>query len=424
VRWPRRIQDKPLPAGLRIVPDLAESLPSISPNRKTCTFQIRKDARFSDGRPVTARNFVHAIERILNPAMSSTSVGAFESLVGAQAVLDGKTNKVAGAVARGRTLILRLTKPVPDFVIGLAGFCAVPESLPIDPEGTKAPLASPAPYFVAQYVPGERIVLERNRFYKGARPHHLDRFVVELGVDIATAFARVETDPGTTPSPPTYFVENAARLARRHGVNKTQFFVVSAPESDVRPNASRPSSRPMSPGRHSTSRSTATDARARCVRWHADRSIPTFHDAGALRRASIRLRTRPEELAPRGEPTVRKACSVLDGPVDVACEILKQNSRQSTAEISAPLALLFQKLATPGEPPDIGRVSWMASSASVIGFLFDGDHRPAEFTNWSYFDSPTFNRKLDRASSSHWCGARPCVWPDRRELTDAAPAIP
>ena len=67
-------QDKPLPAGLRVVPDLAEALPKISRNGKTYTFRIRKDARFSNGKPVTARDFVHALERILNPAMKSTVV--------------------------------------------------------------------------------------------------------------------------------------------------------------------------------------------------------------------------------------------------------------------------------------------------------------------------------------------------------------
>ena len=36
---------------------------------KTYTFTIRKDARFSDGKPVTARAFAHALERILTPAM-------------------------------------------------------------------------------------------------------------------------------------------------------------------------------------------------------------------------------------------------------------------------------------------------------------------------------------------------------------------
>ena len=49
---------KPLPEGLRVVPELAETLPRVSRDGKTYTFTIRKDARFSDGRPVTAQHFL------------------------------------------------------------------------------------------------------------------------------------------------------------------------------------------------------------------------------------------------------------------------------------------------------------------------------------------------------------------------------
>ena len=144
-------QDKPLPAGLRVVPDLAEALPKISRNGKTYTFRIRDDARFSNGKPVTARDFVHALERILNPAMNSTVAGgSLESIVGAQAMLSGTTTRLAGAVAKGRTLTLRLTKPVAEFVTALAGplqLCVVPESD-----------ADAAVDLLARHHPGARVV--------------------------------------------------------------------------------------------------------------------------------------------------------------------------------------------------------------------------------------------------------------------------
>ena len=92
--------NKPLPAGLRVEPDLAEALPKISSNRKTYTFRIREDARFSNGKPVTARDFVHALERILDPAMKSTIVGGLESLVGASDA--GWKNEEARRCGRGR----------------------------------------------------------------------------------------------------------------------------------------------------------------------------------------------------------------------------------------------------------------------------------------------------------------------------------
>lgn len=122
----------------------------------------------------------------------------------------------------------------------------------------------------------------------------------------------------------------------------------------------------------------------------------------------------------------------LDGPVDVAqAEILKQNLAAIGIELEIqrfPIALLFQKLATPGEPFDIGRINWGAFvDQSLLGFLFDGRTigRP-NFGNWSYFDSPTFNRKLDRASKLPLGSERDRAYGqiDVELARDAAPAIP
>ena len=59
------------PEGLRLRPELAEAEPVVSRDGKTYTFTVREDARFSDGKRVTARAFAHALERILTPAMES-----------------------------------------------------------------------------------------------------------------------------------------------------------------------------------------------------------------------------------------------------------------------------------------------------------------------------------------------------------------
>ena len=61
---------------------------------------------------------------------------------------------------------------------------------------------------MSEYVPDERVVLERNRYYKGPRPQHVDRFTVDIGADPATIFDQVlsgDTDyalgPPQSPSP-------------------------------------------------------------------------------------------------------------------------------------------------------------------------------------------------------------------------------
>jgi ABC-type oligopeptide transport system substrate-binding subunit len=219
---------KPPPAGLEIAPELAAGHPVVSKDGRTYTFTIRKDARFSDGKPVTARAFARAIERILDPAMKATLGSDFAALiVGGEDVLAGKTKSLAGLTTKGRVLTLRLTRrelALSDNYI--SGLCAVPPTLPVDPEGVKAPLPSAAPYYVGQYLPGERLVLERNRFYKGVLKPHVSRYAVDLNVnegsiidDIATG--KVDTGYVTV----TTWAERAAELARRYGRNKTQFWV-------------------------------------------------------------------------------------------------------------------------------------------------------------------------------------------------------
>ena len=55
--------------GLRLVPDAARSLPTVSEDGRTYTFTIRPGMRFSppSNQPVTAQTFKHTIERSLSP---------------------------------------------------------------------------------------------------------------------------------------------------------------------------------------------------------------------------------------------------------------------------------------------------------------------------------------------------------------------
>ena len=434
--------EKPLPAGLEVEPELAEALPTVSRNGKTYTFTVRKDARFSNGKPVTARDFKHALERILDPVMKSPNTTPLESIVGARAMLDGTTKKLAGAVARGRMLTLKLTKPAPDFILQLAGAtCAVPETLPVDPEGAKAPLPSAAPYYVAQYVPGDRLVLERNRHYRGSRPRHVDRFVVELGADIATAFTRVEEGSADYAlGPPSYFAENAARLARQYGVNKTQLFV--HPSLGIRMyalNTSRPLFKANVKLRQAVNFAVDRRALVRELGSYAGSATDQFMPPSMPGHVKARIYplTRSElrkarALAAGNQRSGKAVLYTLDFPLDIAqAEIVRQNLAKIGIEVEVqkfPIQLLFQKLSTPGEPFDIGRISWSGFvDGSFLNFMFDGRTiGQPNFGNWSYFDSSTVNRALDRASKLPLGPERQRAYGqlDVQLARDAAPAIP
>jgi peptide/nickel transport system substrate-binding protein len=119
--------DKRLPAGFRLRPEVAAAFPAVSRDRKTYTFRLRQGFRFSDGRPVRASSFARAINRVLAPAMNSPGVLYARDIVGAGRVLAGKAATASGVVARGNTLVVRLSRPAPDFPHRTAStfFCAV-----------------------------------------------------------------------------------------------------------------------------------------------------------------------------------------------------------------------------------------------------------------------------------------------------------
>src|SRR5262245_34216419 len=162
------------PPELRLRPSLAAAEPAVSRDGRRYTFTIRKNAHFSSGAPVLGRDVVRTIERYLTPSMQASASSDFADIVGAQEMLESKAARLSGATASGRVVVLRLTKRVPDFLLSMS-VCITPASLPIDPEGAKAPLPSPAAYYVSEYVPGERLVLARNRYYKGGQVHHVAR---------------------------------------------------------------------------------------------------------------------------------------------------------------------------------------------------------------------------------------------------------
>ena len=213
-------------ARQRLVPEAAAGYPKVSKDGKTYTFRIRRGLRFSNGQRATAETFAFTINRTL--AVGEYPASLLGDVVGADEVVEGKAKTAAGIRARGNTLAITLKEPAPDFPVRTFGFgfCAVPIGLPIDPEGVPAPIHQAGPYYIASWVRDRRIVLERNRFYHGRRPHHVARFVITYGVEPETIVPSIERgslEGGDVPA------SESARLAKRYGVNRSQYFAKPTP---------------------------------------------------------------------------------------------------------------------------------------------------------------------------------------------------
>jgi ABC-type oligopeptide transport system substrate-binding subunit len=223
--------------GNRISPEVAASLPAVSKDGKTYTFTLRKTYRFADGSPVTAQNFAYAINRDLQPKMSSPATTFVEDVAGATAVLNGKAQTASGVKAIGKyKLQVSLTRVAPDFLarITMPFFSAVRSDLPVNPDGISAASAKSAscgPYYVDSWTQGREAVLKRNTAYRGPRPHNADQISYSLGISLDAQRLRVEsnqTDVGAFPP------NAAAELRDRYGVNKSH--TGTSPSFFVRPN--------------------------------------------------------------------------------------------------------------------------------------------------------------------------------------------
>ena len=222
--------DKPAPQGSRLIPEVAQGFPTISKNGKVYTFNLKKTYRFSNGAKITAANYAAAINRALNPKMASPAQPFIEDIVGASAVIDGKAARASGVkVLSPYRLRITLTKVAPDLLsrLGMPFFCAIPTNLPINPDGISAPVVGSGPYYIAKWEPKRAITLLRNRFYKGPRPHNVNRVEYDIGLPLTTIRLNIENNTTDYPGdglPPAAHAE----LGQKYGVRKGspgQYFV-------------------------------------------------------------------------------------------------------------------------------------------------------------------------------------------------------
>ena len=233
--------DKAPPAGGRLQPEAAVGMPIVSKDGKTYTFKIKSGLKLSNGEAVTAKNFQKSIFRALTKSMQSPAVPFIQDIQGAQAMIDGKANTASGVVARGNTLIIKLTQPDGGLLskLGMPFFQALSLRMANDPKGVDS-YPSGGPYTIASRIPNRRIVLKRNKYYKGPRPANIDTFDITVNTNLDQSLLQVkanQVDYDMGGLPPTAHAD----LAKTYGVNKGQYQVHPLVETDyVALNTARP----------------------------------------------------------------------------------------------------------------------------------------------------------------------------------------
>ncbi|WP_242223593.1 peptide ABC transporter substrate-binding protein [Bacillus cereus group sp. BfR-BA-01380] len=99
------------------IPGIAESYKK-SDDGKKYTFKLRKDAKWSNGDPVTAKDFVFAWQRLLDPKLAAEYAFIMYDVKNAKAINEGKSpaDSLGAKAVDDNTLEVELDNPVPYFL--------------------------------------------------------------------------------------------------------------------------------------------------------------------------------------------------------------------------------------------------------------------------------------------------------------------
>lgn len=185
--------------------NLAAAAPTVSADRKTWTFKIRSDARFSNGAKVTAEDFKFSMTRTLNPHLKpAASWGQTTDAVfaGAQDFINGKATSVSGIqVLNPSTIRFVLTQPVAvlPYLLASTYNMVTPEAV-VSKEAADQVATHPVgagPYMLQSWQRGNQAVLVRNPYYFARGKPYIDKIIAYENISpnlIALKIQRGELD--------------------------------------------------------------------------------------------------------------------------------------------------------------------------------------------------------------------------------------
>jgi peptide/nickel transport system substrate-binding protein len=180
--------------GTTLIPGLAEGLPQVSSDEKTYMLRLREGLVYSDGNPVKASDFEHAVRRVLS--LGSPGAPHYEAIVGA---VEYEKRREAGADITGietddrtRRITIQLERPYGafDHLLAVPFAAPVPADTPFA-EATKRPPPGTGPFTITESEPSRQFVMERNPMFAslgidGVPEAKLDRITTKIIANRAT----------------------------------------------------------------------------------------------------------------------------------------------------------------------------------------------------------------------------------------------
>jgi peptide/nickel transport system substrate-binding protein len=421
-----------------LFPEGAASFPRVSNGGRVYTFTVRKGLRLSNGEKVTAANFKYAFTRVLTPKMNSPAA-AFVS--------DVSSVRTSGPYK----LVVTLKHPRPDLVsiVTMPFFQAISLKMPIDPSGVKVP-ASGGPYYIASRDVGRAIVLKRNKFYKGNRPHNANQINITVNTNLDTSLLQVKSnqrDYDMFGVPPTAHVDLHNKFRSQYHVSPgiiTDYLTMNTTYGSKGENIKNKSCfngytglgvRTRQAVNYVVNRPGALAQRGAFAGTPTDQVLPPNMPG-----------FKQWKVYPTGKPNVTKAKSlkpkkcgntvfyISTSPVSVGISQIIKNDLSKigigTTIKQFPFAVRVDKEGHRGEPFDLDLQAWGADYPDPVDFidiLLNGNNIQADNNNnSSYFDNKAFNKRMVNAGRISNLSKRYSAWAliDRDVMKNQAPIAP
>jgi peptide/nickel transport system substrate-binding protein len=416
--------DLPGDAGRVITPEAASALPTISADGLTYTYTVPAGKfKFNTGEPVTAATFQHALERDLNPKQASYFGAVFLApfIKGASDYKGKPGEHVSGITVSGDQLTIHTTQKDGSMVQKLSTpfACAIPNDTPVDPKGVHT-IAGAGPYYISDFTPNRSIVLKKNPNYTGDRPAYADEIdYSQLTIDPNQGTLEAKNGELDYINDAVVPAQNA-QLNAQYGPNGTaggpqRFFVTpAAVVSYLALNTARP---------------TFKDELVRqAVNWAINRKAilqPSGYGAGVpadkYLPPQISGSSEEQSIYPLDSSDLTKAKALMQQagasnltavlytcnqpPCPDRAAIIQQELKQIGIDVQIKefdRGVQFTKEGQKGEPFDIADEGWIADyydAYDFINILLNGETIPdTGGNNFSYFNDPTFNKRMDEAN--------------------------
>lgn len=164
----------------QVIPGVAQSW-EISPDGLTYVFHLRENAKWSNGDPVTADDFLFSFRRIMDPKTAAGYANVLYAIKNAREINTGKLplDQLGVMAIDNYTLKFTLTSPTPYFLALLTHQTSMPiNRKAFEKYGDKFTLAgnmiSNGAYTLSSFTPNDKIVLKKNPYFWDANTVKID----------------------------------------------------------------------------------------------------------------------------------------------------------------------------------------------------------------------------------------------------------